>query len=63
MTLPLDVHDFHEALDSIAIQFGHSSTHSVVIGVTGGHGGAGATTVAVNLAYEILSKSSKLILS
>jgi pilus assembly protein CpaE len=51
--LPLEVTDLHEALTSVAIQFGHAASKAKVIAVTGAHGGVGSTTLAVNLAYEI----------
>lgn len=50
--LPFDVTDFNEAIASVAIQFGHAASKTRVIAVTGAHGGVGATTLAVNLAYE-----------
>jgi len=50
--LPWVTADFHEALSSVAAQFGHSAAASRVIAVSGAHGGVGATTLAVNLAYE-----------
>ncbi len=51
--LPLDVDDFREAITSVALQFGHSASKSRVIAISGAHGGVGATTIAVNLAYEL----------
>lgn len=49
---PLDVEDFREALNMVAMQFGQVASRSQVIAVTGAHGGVGSTTLAVNLAYE-----------
>lgn len=53
VTLPLDITDFHEAMNMVALQFGHAASQSQVIAVTGAHGGVGSTTLAVNLAYEL----------
>lgn len=51
--VPFQADDFDEALQSIETQFGHAVGKSRLIAVTGSHGGAGATTLSVNLAYEI----------
>ncbi len=51
--LPLSIAEFTEALNSILVQFGHLANRTRVIAVTGGHGGAGSTSVAINLAYEV----------
>ncbi len=51
--LPLDVMDFREAINMVALQFGHTASRSQVIAVTGAHGGVGSTTLALNLAYEL----------
>ncbi len=51
--LPLDNADFREAINMVALQFGHAASQSQVIAVTGAHGGAGSTTLALNLAYEL----------
>lgn len=51
--IPFQSEDFREALQSIETQFGHAIGKSRLIAVTGSHGGAGATTISVNLAYEI----------
>ena len=50
--LPFSPDDFQLALCSIETQFGHKTGQSRLIAVTGSHGGAGVTTLAVNLAYE-----------
>lgn len=51
--LPLSVSDFTDALDSILVQFGHLAPQTQVFAVTGAHGGVGATSIAVDLAFEI----------
>ncbi len=50
--LPFQSDDFQEALCSIETHFGHAVGKSQLIAVTAGHGGVGATTISVNLAYE-----------
>ena len=63
LPLPLDPTDFQRALRVIQAQFDKSSHDKQVIGVTSVAGGSGATTIAVNLAYEIgeqLSRSTIL---
>jgi pilus assembly protein CpaE len=54
--LPLDPLDFHQALRVIASHADRDSLDRHVFAVTGAAGGSGATTVAVNLAYEIAEK-------
>jgi pilus assembly protein CpaE len=51
--LPVDVVDFREAINMVALQFGYAASQSQVIAVTGAHGGVGSTMLAVNLAYEL----------
>ncbi|MFI5458353.1 MAG: CpaE family protein [Isosphaerales bacterium] len=51
--LPLDHDDFHRALSVIGSQFDKGPSDRHVFAVTGAVGGSGATTIAVNLAYEI----------
>jgi pilus assembly protein CpaE len=51
--LPLVPDDFFRALDGIALQFAPSLREARVIAVCGVSGGAGATTLALNLAYEL----------
>jgi pilus assembly protein CpaE len=51
--LPLVADDFLRALDGIALQFAPSPREARVIAVCGVNGGAGATTLALNLAYEL----------
>lgn len=50
--LPLQTEDFQAALNRIAQQHG-PSTATRVFAVSGINGGCGATTVAINLAYEM----------
>jgi pilus assembly protein CpaE len=52
VTVPVDPSDFRQALDCLAIQFGHP-TENKVIAVSGVLGGVGAATIAINLAHEI----------
>src|SRR5262245_15313274 len=49
--LPLQSEDFKAALDCIAVQCGQTVANQV-IAVAGVTGGCGATTIAINLAYE-----------
>jgi pilus assembly protein CpaE len=51
--LPLDPGDFRLALDCIGMQFGFGAAATCIIAVSGVTGGCGATSVAINLAYEI----------
>jgi len=53
VSLPLQPDDFKAALDRIAIQFVYSARDTKVIAVAGATGGSGATTIAINLAFEI----------
>jgi pilus assembly protein CpaE len=50
--LPLQPEDFGAALECIALQFGSSASGATVLAVSGVAGGCGATTIAINLAYE-----------
>jgi pilus assembly protein CpaE len=52
VNLPLQADDFKQALDCIANQFGHPAGNQV-IAVAGVTGGCGATTMAINIAFEI----------
>ena len=52
VSLPLDVEDFSQALECLSIQFA-VSTQSNLIAVTNAVEGCGATSLAVNLAYEL----------
>ena len=51
--LPLRREDFGAAMDCIAVQFGFSRGRAKTIAVAGATGGCGATTIALNLAYEL----------
>jgi hypothetical protein len=51
--LPSQSADFRAALESLAWEFGYAAPQSVAVSVIGVTPGSGATTVAVNLAYEI----------
>jgi pilus assembly protein CpaE len=51
--LPLRPDDFQAALEGVALQFGHPAGESRVVAVSGVTEGSGATTVAINLAYQI----------
>lgn len=53
VSLPLAAEDFGEALNCISLQFGAAPGDKRVLAVTGAVGGCGATTLAINLAYEI----------
>ena len=51
--LPLDSDDFRVAFDCIAMQFSRGAADAKLIAVSGCTGGCGATSLAMNLAYEI----------
>jgi pilus assembly protein CpaE len=51
--LPLTPSDFKAALDRISTQFITTNKDARTIAIAGATGGCGATTLAVNLAYEI----------
>ncbi len=51
--LPLAVDDFLRALEGIALQFAPAPREAWALAVCGVTGGAGATTLALNLAYEL----------
>jgi pilus assembly protein CpaE len=51
--LPLQSEDFEAALNRIGQQFAPPASNTNVIAVCGINGGCGATTVAINLAYEM----------
>ena len=53
VTLPLNEADFLQALDCLIAQFAPAPREGHVLAVCGVSGGAGATTLALNLAYEI----------
>jgi pilus assembly protein CpaE len=53
LSLPIQADEFKTALQRIAKQFVSTVKDNMVIAVAGVTGGTGATTVALNLAYEI----------
>jgi pilus assembly protein CpaE len=57
--LPMQADDFKQALDCIANQFG-APVANQVIAVAGVTGGCGATTLAINLAFEIAQANLNL---
>jgi pilus assembly protein CpaE len=59
VSVPLDPTDFHRALGVIGSQFDKGSQDKQVIGIISVAGGSGATTIAVNLAYEIAENLSR----
>src|SRR5262249_9047478 len=59
VTLPLQADDFKLALDCIANQFG-APVANQVIAVAGVTGGCGATTLAINIAFEIAQAHQNL---
>jgi pilus assembly protein CpaE len=59
LALPLDPSDFHRALGVIGAQFDKGALDKQVIGITSVAGGSGATTIAVNLAYEIAERLNR----
>jgi pilus assembly protein CpaE len=59
VTLPLQADDFKLALDCISNQFGAPAANQV-IAVAGVTGGCGATTLAINLAFEVAQSHSNL---
>lgn len=52
--LPWQPDDFLHALDCLAVQFAPPTREAKVIAVSGVSGGSGATTLALNLAFELL---------
>lgn len=59
--LPIAPDDFAAALDCVARQFGHSAAANQAVAVSGVTGGCGATTLAVNLAYELASQHNQSV--
>lgn len=51
--LPLSADDLLEAIDGVSLLFGTAESESRVIAVCGVGGGCGATTLALNLAWEL----------
>ncbi|MFL5330578.1 MAG: CpaE family protein [Gemmataceae bacterium] len=60
--MPIMPDDFRAALDCIAEHYGHASSLNQAIAVSGVTGGCGATTLAVNLAYELSSQHSQSVI-
>jgi pilus assembly protein CpaE len=54
--LPLQADDFLEALDAILLQHARPAGPARVLAVCGVSGGSGATTIALNLAYELAQR-------
>ncbi len=54
--LPLDRDDLHRAAAMVGVQFGAGHVEKHVVAVTGAAGGAGATTLSINLAHEVSSQ-------
>jgi len=50
---PVEEDDLNAAVKRLLVQFGHLHGDVRTIAVSGVHGGVGATTIALNLAYEI----------
>ena len=60
VTLPLREADFLQALDCLLLQFAPPPVEAHVLAVCGVSGGAGATTLALNLACEIAHAGAKV---
>jgi pilus assembly protein CpaE len=54
VSVPPRAIDFKEALERISVQFVHAHAGSSVIAIGGATGGCGATTIAINVAHEIV---------
>ena len=61
VVLPLDPADFQSALDTIGTQRIQTATAARLIAVSGVTGGCGATTLAVNLAYELAHSAQRQV--
>ena len=59
--LPLDCEDFHRALNQIAFQLDRGASGRQVLAVAGVTGGCGATTLAINIAYEIAQRYQRKV--
>jgi pilus assembly protein CpaE len=51
--LPLVAEDFRQALHCLSVKYDKVPAKSTVVAVTGATGGTGATSLAINLAYEM----------
>lgn len=60
--LPWQADDFLRALDCLAVQFAPPAREATVLAVCGVSGGAGATTLALNLAFELVSPRRNVLL-
>src|SRR2546425_3345771 len=60
--LPIQPEDFRAAMDCIAQQFGATTTQNQAIAVSGVTGGCGATSIAVNVAYEIATQYNQHVI-
>ena len=56
---PLDEEDFRLAMDAIGQNYGFDIPNAKMIAVSGVTGGCGATTLALNLAYQIFAKAKQ----
>jgi pilus assembly protein CpaE len=56
LSMPILGDDLKAALDRIAVQYVYSVRDTKVIAVAGATGGSGATSIALNLAYEIADR-------
>lgn len=60
--LPIGSEDFRAAMDSISQQFGHAASLNQAIAISGVTGGCGATSLAINLAYELSSQHNQSVI-
>lgn len=60
--LPIMPDDFRAALDCIAQQFAHVASLNQAIAISGVTGGCGATTLAINVAYELASRHDQSVI-
>ncbi len=56
--LPWQQDDFLQAIDCLAVQFAPALRDARVLAISGVSGGAGATTLALNLAFELLNSTT-----
>jgi pilus assembly protein CpaE len=52
--IPLEMDDFRAALDAVGKDFGYAAANAKVMAVCGVTGGAGASTLTINLAHEMM---------
>jgi pilus assembly protein CpaE len=60
--LPLQANDFLRALETVGMQYGYLAPQGVLIAISSCSGGAGATTIALNLATEISGRFGRTCL-